>query len=98
MDVALDLRKNSNSYGHYFNIELSAENHMALYIPKGFAHGFKALTSGACAFYFVSGEYHAQADDGIRFDSFGYNWQTPSPILSDRDLSFQLFEHFQSPF
>ena len=98
LDVALDLRKQSDTYGQFTTCELSFDNHTAMYIPSGFAHGFLTLSTEACTCYLVSGEYNSGADDGIRFDSFGLDWQNEFPILSERDLSFTTLEHFQSPF
>lgn len=98
LDIALDLRKHSETYGQYVSQELSADNHKALYIPKGFAHGFLSLTDLSTAFYLVSGEYNAQADGGVRYDSFGFDWGVEAPILSERDLSFVTLTQFNSPF
>lgn len=98
LDVALDLRKHSPDYGKYFSCILSAENHKALYIPEGFAHGFKALTDDAMTCYFVSSEYHAASDTGIAFDSIGFDWTCKDPVLSERDRSFVRLQDFISPF
>ncbi len=98
LDVALDLRKDAPTYGQYVCQELSHENGKALFIPKGFAHGFLTLTEGATTFYFISGVYHAVADGGVKYDSFGYDWQDVKPIMSERDQHFQSFHDFQSPF
>lgn len=98
LDVIVDLRKASPTYGQHFATELSAANHKAYYIPEGFAHGFKALTDGAMTYYLVSSEYSQQHDTGIRYDSIGYDWQLPAPIISTRDLSFPTLQDFDSPF
>lgn len=98
LDVALDIRTTSPTYGQYLTQELSADNHLAFYIPKGFAHGFKSLTPDALTFYLVSSENVKSADDGIRYDSFGLDWKIDAPILSERDLAFPSFKEFQSPF
>ncbi len=98
LDVALDLRKNSDTYGQYVATELSFVNHKAMYIPKGFAHGFSTLNKTATTFYLVSGEYSKEADDGIRFDSIGIDWNVENPILSERDLAFPQLIDFKSPF
>lgn len=98
LDVALDIRKKSATYGQFVQVELSAENNTALYIPEGFAHGFKTLQNDTLTFYFVSSENKREADDGILFSSFGMNWHCDDPILSDRDRAFKSFEQFQSPF
>lgn len=98
LDIIIDLRKNSPTYLHYFAQELSAENHLAYYIPEGFAHGFKSLKDDSLTYYLVSSEHSQAHDTGIRFDSFGYDWQTPEAIISARDLSFPELKDFQSPF
>jgi dTDP-4-dehydrorhamnose 3,5-epimerase len=88
LDVIVDLRKDSPTFQQYFAHELSAENHMAYYIPEGFAHGFKALTEGAMTYYLVSSEYSKDNDTGIRYDTIGFDWAVKEPIISARDLSF----------
>ena len=98
VDVIVDLRKGSPTYGQHFATELSAANHKAYYIPEGFAHGFKALTDDAITYYLVSSEYSQPNDTGIRYDSIGYNWGIGNPIISDRDLSFPTLQDFNSPF
>jgi dTDP-4-dehydrorhamnose 3,5-epimerase len=98
LDVMLDLRAESPTYGQYYATELSAENHKAFFIPEGFAHGFKALTDNAMTYYLVSTAYSAQHDTGILFDSFGMDWGVQEPIMSARDLSFKKLSEFSSPF
>jgi dTDP-4-dehydrorhamnose 3,5-epimerase/CDP-3, 6-dideoxy-D-glycero-D-glycero-4-hexulose-5-epimerase len=98
LDVILDMRKGSPTYKQYFSQELSQQNHKSFYIPEGFAHGFKALTDDAMTYYLVSSEYDKASDTGIRYDSFGFNWEEENPIISERDMSFTPLEHFQSPF
>lgn len=97
LDVIVDLRKGSATYGQYCAHELSAENHKGYYIPAGFAHGFKALTEDAITYYLVSSEYSKEHDTGILYNSFGYDWGI-EPIISDRDLSFPALGDFESPF
>lgn len=98
LDVIVDLRKDSPTFGQFHAEELSENNHLAYYIPEGFAHGFKALTDDAMTYYLVSSEYHKQSDTGIRWDSFGFDWHCDNPIISDRDKSFATLKDFQSPF
>ncbi len=98
LDVALDLRKNSPTYGQAFSQELSEENHRAFYLPEGFAHGFKALTEGALTFYLVSSVHSPAHDAGIRWDSFGFDWGADVPVLSERDKGFGELADFNSPF
>lgn len=98
LDVIVDLRKDSATYGAYHAAELSADNRRAYYIPEGFAHGFKALTDHAMTCYLVSSEYSRDEDTGIRYDSIGFDWQCGQPVLSARDLSFGTLDNFDSPF
>jgi dTDP-4-dehydrorhamnose 3,5-epimerase len=98
LDVLVDLRKSSSSYGAWCSVELSEANHKAVYIPEGFAHGFKALTENAITYYLVSSVYDAAHDTGILYNSFGMDWECPSPEMSERDRSFPCLKDFESPF
>lgn len=98
LDVLVALRKGSPTYGQYDCFELTAYMHNILYIPVGLAHGFLTLSNEATMFYNVSTTYHKEVDTGIRWDSFGYNWDIKNPMLSDRDLSFPILQEFESPF
>lgn len=98
MDVILDLRKDSPTYLETYAYELSEDNHTAIFIPEGFAHGFRSLTDGAMTYYLVSSEYSRDQDTGVRYDTIGFNWGVKEPILSARDLSFMSMEEFSSPF
>jgi dTDP-4-dehydrorhamnose 3,5-epimerase len=94
IDVVLDLRKNSQTYKKYIFLELSAANRKSIFIPKGLAHGFKSREDNTITVYKVSTEYDAKSDQGIRFDSFGFDWQTNEVILSGRDQEFRTLERF----
>jgi dTDP-4-dehydrorhamnose 3,5-epimerase len=98
VDVVLDIRKTSKTYGSHFEIELSRENKKSLYIPRGLAHGFGVLSDLAIAYYQVTSEHNPKYDEGILFDSFGFSWPIGKPILSDRDRAFPAFNDFESPF
>lgn len=98
LDVIVDLRKASPSYGQYYAQELSAANHKAYYIPEGFAHGFKSLTDDAITYYLVSSEYSKEHDTGILYNTFGFDWGIEPPIISERDLSFEMLQNFNSQF
>ena len=91
-DVAVDLRADSSTYGEWFGIELSADNQIQLFLPKGFAHGYSVLSERAIVQYKVDAPYNPQAESGIRFDDpdLGIDWQVDNPKLSDKDqkLSF----------
>lgn len=98
IDVVLDIRKNSPTYGDYFEIELSEENGKILIIPKGLAHGFKSIKDNTNVTYMQTSCYAPENDSGILYDSFGYDWEISNPQLSDRDLSFPDWTTFDSPF
>lgn len=98
IDVVLDIRKNSPTYGKYFSIELSAINGKVLIIPKGLAHGFKSLEDNTNVTYMQTTCYAPDNDIGIHYDSFGFDWEVTNPKLSDRDLSFQPLDEFDSSF
>lgn len=98
IDVVLDIRKSSKTYGRHFEIELSGENRKSLYIPSGFAHGFGVLSDVAIACYQVTSEHKPDHDKGILFDSFGFSWPISNPALSERDSAFPAFIDFESPF
>lgn len=97
-DVVLDIRKNSPTYGRSVAVELSAENGKALYIPKGLAHGFRSHEDGTNVTYLQTSMYAPNNDAGIRYDSFGFDWGDGEPVMSERDLAFDGFESFDSPF
>jgi len=98
LDVVLDIRKNSSTYGQCFSMKLSSENAKILIIPKGLAHGFKSLQDNTNVTYMQTTAYAPSNDEGIRFDSFGFNWKCNDPKLSDRDLSFSSLDKFKTPF
>ena len=98
VDILLDLRTDSPTYGKYVSIELEEGDGKAVYIPEGLAHGFASLVNGSTVLYLFDGPYSSESESGIRYDSFGYAWKIDRPILSPRDLSFPEFYKFKSPF
>ena len=100
LDVVLDLRKNSPTYKNHISVELSDQNKKSIFIPKGLAHGFKSLLDDTITVYNVSSEYNSKADEGIAFNSFGFDWQNEASIVSTRDLEFDELEFFchKNPF
>lgn len=97
-DVVLDIRKGSPTYGEYCSFELSADNHMMVYIPKGCAHGFISRQDGSCTVYLQSTMRSAECETGIKADSFGMEWGASQPIISTRDQAFMTLKDFNSPF
>jgi dTDP-4-dehydrorhamnose 3,5-epimerase len=89
-DVIVDLRSGSSSWGEWFGVELDAECGTALYIPKGFAHGFQTLADDSEVFYMMSDPYVPEAAAGVRWDddAFGIEWPLPVGTISDRDRSW----------
>lgn len=98
IDVVLDIRKNSPTYGQHFSCELSSENGNALIVPKGLAHGFKSLVDNTNVTYMQTTCYAQDNDGGVRHDSFGFDWNCKNPKLSDRDKSFPTLSEFETPF
>lgn len=98
LDVILDIRKYSPTFGKYFSCELSSENGRVLIIPKGLAHGFKSLEDNTNVTYMQTTCYAPNNDVGIRYDSFGFDWRCDNPKISNRDQSFQTLAEFKSPF
>lgn len=94
LDVIVDLRKNSKTLGKYISIELSEKNGCSMYIPKGLAHGFKALEDESIMVYNVATVYNSESDYGIRWDSFGFDWEIENPIMSARDKKFESMTDF----
>lgn len=102
LDVAVDIRKGSPTYGWHVAVELTEDNHRQFFIPRGFAHGFAVLSDIAVFQYKCDNYYHPEADGGISIvdPSLGIDWQLdPSQaILSDKDTRHPLLADFDSPF
>lgn len=102
LDVAVDIRKGSPTYGQYVAVELTEDNHRQLFIPRGFAHGFSVLSETAVFQYKCDNFYAPHADGGIsiRDESLGIEWGVPTDkiILSAKDLEHPLLKDFDSPF
>ena len=101
LDVAVDLRTNSKTYGQSFSIELSSENNKQLFIPKGFAHGFQVLSKIALVNYKVDEYYNPDSDSGIIWNDkdLSIDWSLDlKPILSAKDLNLISFKELKSPF
>ena len=102
LDVAVDIRKGSPTYGQHVAVELSEDNHRQFFIPRGFAHGFSVLTEIAVFQYKCDNFYAPQADGGIQLidGSLGIDWRIPTNkvILSEKDLKHPLLAEYDSPF
>jgi dTDP-4-dehydrorhamnose 3,5-epimerase/CDP-3, 6-dideoxy-D-glycero-D-glycero-4-hexulose-5-epimerase len=101
LDVLLDLRKTSATYGQHARFEVSAENKHVVYIPIGFAHGFLSLEDHSCLVYKTDTVHHPSSDRGIRWNSFGCPWPNQSAAslsISARDELHPPFAEFVSPF
>ena len=102
LDVAVDIRKGSPTYGQHVAVELSEDNHRQLFVPRGFAHGFAVLSDVVVFQYKCDNYYHPEVEGGISIadESLGINWQIDSAqaILSDKDLKHPLLKDFDSPF
>ena len=98
LDVVVDLRKQSRSYGRHFAVQLDSANCEGIFIPKGMAHGFLALADDTLLSYKVSTIYAPKNDAGILWNSLGIDWGENSPIVSERDRKHPGFIDFKSPF
>lgn len=102
LDVAVDIRKGSPTYGRHVAVELTEDNHRQFFIPKGFAHGFAVLSETAMFLYKCDEFYHPEADGGISIldGSLGIDWCIPTEhaILSEKDTKHPLLKDFESPF
>jgi len=100
LDVALDIRSGSPTYGRHVAMELSAENFAQLYVPDGFAHGFCTLADHTEVIYKLSAPFSPAHEGGVRWDdpALGIAWPVSEPITSPRDAEWPLFKDFLSSF
>lgn len=102
LDVAVDIRKGSLTYGQHVAVELTEDNHRQFFVPRGFAHGFAVLSETAVFQYKCDSFYAPQADGGISIldDSLGIDWKIPTEkaLLSEKDTKHALLKDFESPF
>lgn len=100
IDVAVDIRKSSPTYGKWFSIELNAVNFLCLFIPPGFAHGFATLQDETIFQYKCTDYYHPESEGGVLWNSpsLGIDWGFTDPILSEKDKKHPEFSEFVSPF
>ena len=98
LDVVVDLRINSSTFGKSIQIELNEENRKAIYIGKGFAHGFLSLEDKSIVEYHTSTSQNKEAEAGIHYNSLDFKWPVEFPILSIRDSGFLSLKEFKTPF
>ena len=99
-DVAVDIRKNSPTFGKWVGEILSDQNHRSLYIPEGFAHGFSVLSKEANVLYKVSNEYSKENEGGIKWNdpTIAIKWSIKQPIISEKDSKLPLLENIDNNF
>lgn len=102
LDVAVDIRKGSPTFGQHVAVELTGDNRRQFFISKGFAHGFAVLSETAVFQYKCDEFYHPEADGGISImdQSLGINWKIPTDqaLLSEKDTKHQMLANFDTPF
>ena len=96
IDVILDLRKGSPSFGEFASFEF--DRPIAVYVPEGCAHGFLSLEDDTIMTYCTGTVHNPGFDCGLRYDSFGFDWKVVNPEISERDLVSPIFNDFESPF
>lgn len=100
LDIAVDIRTNSPTYGHHFSIELNEVNKTIFYIPPGFAHGFLTLEDNTLFSYKCTNYYNLESEDSVLWNSelLNIDWGIENPILSEKDNTAPNFKDFKSPF
>ena len=100
LDVAVDIRKKSSTYGQYVSVELTAENKNMFYIPAGFAHGFLALEDNTIMSYKCTNDYNKESEGSLLWNdkNLNINWGIENPIISEKDLNADSFTTFNSLF
>ena len=102
LDVAVDIRKGSPTYGQHVAVELTEDNHRQFFVPRGFAHGFAVFSENAIFQYKCDNFYAPQADGGISIvdESLGIDWKIPTDkaLLSEKDTLHDCLKDFDSPF
>jgi dTDP-4-dehydrorhamnose 3,5-epimerase len=100
LDVAVDLRKNSPTYGKHVSVILSEENNKSFFIPKGFAHGFLSLEDNTVFNYKCSDYYNKESEGSLLWndEDLKIDWQIDNPLVSEKDLQADLFKNFKTKF
>ncbi|MGW0172753.1 dTDP-4-dehydrorhamnose 3,5-epimerase [Rhodococcus sp. NPDC003322] len=99
VDVAVDVREDSATYGKHVMVQLTSDNHRALFLPPYVAHGFLTLADNTEVIYQVSGPYEPEGEEGFRYDDseFGIAWPLPVTVISDKDASWPLVADIERP-
>lgn len=92
--VELDIRRKSPTFGEWISLDINDENKRIVWIPAGFANGFRVISDVADVLYKCTEAYNPKAEGSIRWDSFGKQWDTESPLLSEKDKNAQTFEEW----
>jgi len=100
LDVAVDLRKNSPTYGKHVSVILSEQNNKSFFIPKGFAHGFLSLEDNTVFNYKCSDYYNKESEGSLLWndEDLKIDWQIDNPLVSEKDLQADLFKNFKTKF
>ncbi|MFM1875410.1 MAG: hypothetical protein RL266_1147 [Bacteroidota bacterium] len=100
LDVVVDIRKSSDTFGKHYAVELNDDNKLALWVPPGFAHGFKTLEDDTLFFYDCTDVFNRQAEGSIRWNDpdLRIDWKIENPIVSDKDGNAPFFKEFESQF
>ena len=100
IDIIVDIRKSSPTYGKNITIEITGSNYYQLWVPPGFAHGFSVTEDNTIFQYKCTNYYNKESEGGIYYNdpSLNLNWNTTLPIVSEKDLKLPLFADFNSPF
>ncbi len=100
IDVAVDIRRGSSTYGQHQTVRLSGENHRMFWVPPGFAHGFAVLSETCYFCYKCTNTYHRESEGGLMWNdpALGIDWEVAEPVLSEKDKFYAPFAEFESPF
>jgi dTDP-4-dehydrorhamnose 3,5-epimerase len=100
IDVVVDIRKSSPTYGEHFSIKLTEENKKMFWIPEGFAHGFSSLVNNTIFSYKCTNYYNKESEDNIYWNDadLNINWEVENPIISEKDQEKKMFKDFKTKF
>ena len=98
LDVVVDIREKSTTYGQFEIFELSSEKKNMVFVPKGFAHGFATMEDDTIFVYKCTNVYNKDSEGGFLWNSLGINWDLNNPIISEKDVLLPSFLEFETPF